>query len=149
MDQLNSETYHHKSPLTEAGCEVIELSYQDLSNRKLLKRCLHGKNQNPNDSFNAAIWQSLSKTVFVGLETLKLGVYDAVIGFIEDSVGKINVLQRLKITPCKFTILGLLWYWHHSNEKSPNENNKKRTARGTLKMKIENEEDVGYCSGGF
>lgn len=58
-------------------------------------------------SFNAAIWQSLPKTVFVGLETLKLGVYDAVIGFNEGSVGKINVLQRLKITPGKFTILGL------------------------------------------
>lgn len=30
--------------------------------------------ESPNESFNSVIWHSLLKTVFAGLETLKLGV---------------------------------------------------------------------------
>ena len=47
------------------------------------------------------------KTVFVGLQTLKLDVTDAVIYFNKGSIAKANVLEKLKITPCKFMIEGL------------------------------------------
>ncbi|GFW16480.1 uncharacterized protein TNCV_443551 [Trichonephila clavipes] len=49
--------------------------------KDLLKKCLHGRTQNPNESFNKCIWERIPKTVFVGIETLKFGVMDAVICF--------------------------------------------------------------------
>lgn len=151
--QLNRETYHHKKPLPQAVCQVIEPIYKDLSNKVLLKRCLHGKTQNPNESSNAAIWQRLPKTVFVGLETLKLGVNDAIINFNEGSVGKINVLERLQITPGKFTILGLQRIDATRVRKAQKEvtekNKKKRVARRKMKRKNEDKVDECYCPGGF
>ncbi|GFS97164.1 uncharacterized protein TNCV_1921111 [Trichonephila clavipes] len=49
--------------------------------KDLLKKCLHGRTQNPNESFNKCIWERIPKTVFVGIETLKFGVMDAIICF--------------------------------------------------------------------
>ncbi|GFU65295.1 transposable element Tcb2 transposase [Trichonephila clavipes] len=49
--------------------------------KDLLKKCLRGRTQNPNESFNKCIWERIPKTVFVGIETLKFGVMDAVICF--------------------------------------------------------------------
>jgi hypothetical protein len=44
-----------------------------------LKICFHRKTQNPNESLNCVIWTRIHKTVFVRLDTLKFGVYDAVL----------------------------------------------------------------------
>ena len=33
--------------------------------------------QNPNESFNSIIWERAQKTVYCGLHTLELAVYDA------------------------------------------------------------------------
>ncbi|GFV32518.1 hypothetical protein TNCV_1054991 [Trichonephila clavipes] len=35
----------------------------------LIEKCLHGRTQNPNESFNKCIWERIPKTVFVGIET--------------------------------------------------------------------------------
>lgn len=75
------EKNHHKNSLPQVMCQVIEPNYKDLSNKTLLKRCLRGRTQNPNESFCAAIWKRLPKTVCIGLETLKFGVLDEVIHF--------------------------------------------------------------------
>lgn len=72
---------------------AIKPIYEDLTQEKLLERCLHGKTQNPNESFNNCIWKRVPKTDFVSLNTLHLGVLDAVICFNEGSIAKVNVLQ--------------------------------------------------------
>ncbi|GFX13210.1 uncharacterized protein TNCV_2989741 [Trichonephila clavipes] len=60
---------------------TIKPVYMDLCDRNLLKKCLHGKTQNPNESFNAILWQILPKEVFVEHQTLRLGAYIAVVQF--------------------------------------------------------------------
>ena len=45
---------------------------------KILKKCLHGRTQNANESFNGTIWNRIPKATHVGLSTLCSGVYDAV-----------------------------------------------------------------------
>ena len=45
---------------------------------KILKKCIHGKTQNANESFNGTIWNRIPKATHVGLSTLCSGVYDAV-----------------------------------------------------------------------
>ncbi|GFU48789.1 uncharacterized protein TNCV_4468391 [Trichonephila clavipes] len=45
----------------------------DLANPELLKKCLHGGTQNPNESVNNVIWSRVPKKTFVQLEVLSLG----------------------------------------------------------------------------
>ena len=77
--------------------EKIKPIFKDLSKQELLKKCLHGNTQNPNESFNHCIWERIPKTIFVGLNTLKLGVLDAVICFNDGCVSRSNVLESLGI----------------------------------------------------
>ncbi|GFW94691.1 uncharacterized protein TNCV_4247311 [Trichonephila clavipes] len=67
--------------------------------KDLLKKCLHGRTQNPNESFNKCFWERIPKTVFVGIETLKFGVMDAVICFNDGYVSRIKVFEALGIKP--------------------------------------------------
>lgn len=76
-----------------------------LSAPTLLKRCLHGKTQNPNESINSIIWNRLPKTTFVGIHTLKLG--DAVLSLKEGAIAKVNVLDRLGMKLGRFMVEGL------------------------------------------
>lgn len=71
--------------------------FRDLAAPELLKKCLHGRTQNPNESVNAVIWSRIPKTVFVGLETLHFGVYDAIITFNDGNIARCEVLNSMGI----------------------------------------------------
>ena len=62
---------------------VIELLpiYMELSSDELLSKCLHGKMQNQNESFNATIWECLPKTKYKLFTHMELATYDAVACF--------------------------------------------------------------------
>ncbi|GFX02252.1 uncharacterized protein TNCV_138281 [Trichonephila clavipes] len=68
--------------------------FRDLSHPDLLKKCLHGKTQNPNESFHNVVWSRVPKATFVQIETLSLGVYDAVCSFNDGNVSKLKMLQK-------------------------------------------------------
>lgn len=73
----------------------IKPIFEDLSNHNLLKKCLHGRTQNPNESFNNIIWTRIPKNNFVGIETLTIGVLDAIVTFNSGALGKVQVLEKL------------------------------------------------------
>ena len=50
--------------------------FEELSDDKLLRKCLHGKTQNQNESYNSTIWHRILKSIFVSATTFQLGVYD-------------------------------------------------------------------------
>ena len=79
--------------------DVIKPVFRSLAHPDFLRKCLHGKTQNTNESFNNIIWCRVPKTVFVGANTLSIGVHDAVLTFNEGSSGRIKVLKRLGIEP--------------------------------------------------
>lgn len=54
-------TYTHKNSLPEAIMLAIKPISKDLTKDELLKRCLHGKTQNPNESFNSCIWKRIKE----------------------------------------------------------------------------------------
>ncbi|GFV50450.1 uncharacterized protein TNCV_2082011 [Trichonephila clavipes] len=68
--QLENKVYHHKHKLPVAVVEAIRPIFRDLSDPELLKKCLHGNTQNPNESINNVIWSRVPKKTFVHLETL-------------------------------------------------------------------------------
>ncbi|GFT52517.1 uncharacterized protein TNCV_14811 [Trichonephila clavipes] len=70
--ELLGETYHHKNSLPVDVVEVMRPVFRDLANPELLKKCLHGGTQNPNESVNNVIWSRVPKKIFVQLEVLSL-----------------------------------------------------------------------------
>ncbi|KAG8268692.1 hypothetical protein J6590_108672 [Homalodisca vitripennis] len=78
-----------------AVMEHIKPIYKDLADPNLLKKCVHGKTQNQNESFNNMIWTRISKNNFVGLSTLTIGVQDAILCYNDGALGKIKVLDKL------------------------------------------------------
>lgn len=93
------EEYHHRNSLPTAVMEAIKPIFRDLANENLLKKCLHGGTQNPNESFNQCIWERLPKTVFVGRNALAIGVYDAVSCFNDGVQSRKYVLEKMGIKP--------------------------------------------------
>ncbi|GFU64145.1 uncharacterized protein TNCV_3745131 [Trichonephila clavipes] len=87
------------SLLPESILLKVKKVFRDLTEKDLLKKCLYGRTQNPNESFNKCIWERIPKTVFVGIETLKFGVMDAVICFNDGYVSRIKVFEALGIKP--------------------------------------------------
>ncbi|GFV58637.1 uncharacterized protein TNCV_53851 [Trichonephila clavipes] len=76
----------------------------DLANPELLKKCLHGGTQNPNESVNNVIWSRVPKKTFVQLEVLSLGTYDAVSSFNMGNVLKLEILSKMCIEPGDYTV---------------------------------------------
>ena len=60
----------------------------------LLKKCVRGKTQNANEALKGLIWSRLSKTVFVGRETIEMGVNSAIIHFNDGRKGILKVLEH-------------------------------------------------------
>ncbi|GFS68309.1 uncharacterized protein TNCV_5029031 [Trichonephila clavipes] len=78
--------------------------FRDLANPELLKKCLHGGTQNPNESVNIVIWSRVPKKTFVQLEVLSLGTYDAVSSFNMGNVSKLEILRKMCIEPGDYTV---------------------------------------------
>ncbi|KAJ4451623.1 hypothetical protein ANN_03092 [Periplaneta americana] len=91
----SGQPFSHKNSLPYTIVEEIKPIFRDLTNIELLKKCLHGRTQNPNECINSIIWARLPKTVFVSISTLHFGVYDAVITFNYGNMSRCKVLQRL------------------------------------------------------
>lgn len=70
-------TYKHKNSIPEEVAEAIRPIYKDLIKLNLLQKCLHGKTQNVNESFNNVVWTRIPKGTFVGKKPWKL-VYGTV-----------------------------------------------------------------------
>lgn len=90
-------TYTHKHALPMAIMEAIKPIYRDLSQPSLLKKCVHGKTQNVNESLNNCIWERIPKNVFVGVQTLRIGVFDAVLSFNDGAMARTKVLNKMGI----------------------------------------------------
>ncbi|KFM73460.1 hypothetical protein X975_04407, partial [Stegodyphus mimosarum] len=94
--------HHHKNNLPVAVVEAMRPIF--LLNPELLKKCLHGNTQNPNESVNNVIWSRVPKKTFVHIEVLSLGTYDAIASFNQGNVTKLQILKKLNIEPGDYTI---------------------------------------------
>ena len=101
--QNNTTTYKDKAGLPAAARELIKPIFMDLSNDKLLKKCLHGKTQN-NESINNLIWTRCPKDVYVGCAVLERGTASAVINFNQGFQGMLKVFKELGINPGKYCV---------------------------------------------
>ncbi|GFV93213.1 uncharacterized protein TNCV_573521 [Trichonephila clavipes] len=93
-----------KNSLPVDVVEAMRPVFRDLANPELLKKCLHGGTQNPNESVNNVIWSRVPKETFVQLEVLSLSTYDAVSSFNMGNVSKLEILRKMCIEPGDYTV---------------------------------------------
>jgi hypothetical protein len=98
--------YHHKNPIPSAVMEVIKPIFKDLSQPSLLKRCLGGKTQNPNESFNSTIWKFCPKTSSAGRKIVEIATNEATILFNGGCHGRHDVMDILQLFRSPFSING-------------------------------------------
>ena len=96
---LETTTYKYGKGLPRDVTVTLKPVYATLSDEALLRKCLDGKTQNQNESFNGTIWQRLPKTVFVGSDVFKMGVYDAVAHFNVGEKATTKVLEAMGLNP--------------------------------------------------
>ena len=78
--------------------------FAELSGESLLEKCLHGKTQNQNESFNSMIWDRIPKTRYVSLTQLELGFYDPVANFNIVKKASVLIYEKMNLIPGKFTL---------------------------------------------
>ncbi|GFW36431.1 uncharacterized protein TNCV_1343921 [Trichonephila clavipes] len=78
---------HRTAGLPNAVLNTVKNTYMDLCDQSLLEKCLHGKTQNANGSFNGVLWSIIPKETFVELLTLQFGAFLAVLQFNDGSKG--------------------------------------------------------------
>ena len=105
QDRVNCTSIYKPGPALPLDI-VMKLSpiFAELSDERLLEKCLYRKTQNQNKSVNSMIWDQIPKTRYVSLTQLKLGVYDAVANF---NIGKkVSVLnyEKMNLIQGKFTL---------------------------------------------
>jgi len=99
-DKINNTTlYKSKGELPVEVRKAILPIYTDLCKEEMLRKCLHGKTQNCNESFNGTIWNRVPKSTHVGLSTLCFGVYDAIGHFNYGQKAALDTMKLLNINP--------------------------------------------------
>lgn len=131
--------------------------FSELSQETLLKKCLHGKTQNQNESFNQLIWERLPKSRYVSLTQLKFGSFDAVAHFNIGMKSSILVFEKLKMVPGRYMTkqcsnLNLRRLSRSLYKKSEPVRKRRKMLRGAVKSGMDINEHVEgkvYEAGGF
>ncbi|GBM89722.1 hypothetical protein AVEN_216833-1 [Araneus ventricosus] len=98
---VSGEKHIHKHSLPEPVLLATKKVFKVLADKKRLSKCIHVQTQNPNEIFNNCVWQRIRKNSFIGINTLKIGVTDAVLCFNDGVYSHTEVLKNLGITPGK------------------------------------------------
>ena len=158
LDKLNGTSLHNEKyclPLDVR--QAILPIYIDLCKRENLAKCLHGRTQNANESFNGMIWNRIPKANHVGINTLSLGVYDAIAHFNDGAIAAYKILKSVGIKPGKHMVSGL--QLQNTVRKrlsafrmSQNQLKRRKIIRSTRKKKSDKnieQEGTTYEAGGF
>lgn len=141
QDKANrTNLYKHGTGLPLAVIKEVKPEYVRLSEDNLLKKYLHGKTRNQNESLNGMVWQRIPKEVYVGSETLQLGLYVAVAHFNIGSITVIELFQALGIPPGKYTEEGYrlqdqLRIHTAQHQSKPSTKKRRKVIRGLKKRK--------------
>ena len=95
----NDHSYEPKLSLPSTVKHEVRPIFMDLSDERLLNKCLHGLTQNVNETLNGMIWERCPKSIFIGRQVLLLGVCSAVLGLNDGSDGLSKVFKVMNLTP--------------------------------------------------
>ena len=118
---------------------------------------MDGETQNVNEALNQLIWKKCPKDVYVGKQTLEIGVASAVISFNDGAVGLIKVLEDLSLPAGIFSQYGannrdILRVKRMNNKEKESVKSRRKSLRAKRKgFDDKNKETEGevYSKGGF
>ncbi|GFW85882.1 uncharacterized protein TNCV_1623261 [Trichonephila clavipes] len=96
------ETFRHSNKLPVAVMDAIKPVFNDLSQPKLLQKCLGGKTQNNNESINSLIWKLCPKTLGCGRKIVDISTNEAIVIFNDGNQGRLKIMQSLGLTVFQF-----------------------------------------------
>ena len=151
------KTYSGSDCLPEIFLEVIRPVYMILSDSNLLRRCVRGATQNPNECLNSLVWVRCPKHKHHGAKTVSFAVASAICHFHGGRASRENVMQRLLMPAGTHT--------EHvaravdrkrvrqSDQQATDKEKKRRQVQGLLRVQREETlreaEGVTYEAGGF
>ena len=148
-------TYKHTHSLPSSIMEAIKPIYRDLSQPNLLKKCVHGKTQNVNESLNNCLWERIPKNIFVGAQTLRIGVFDAVLTFNDGVVAREKVLSNMGVVTgsnCKKALRAIDNIRIIYDNRAAEAMSKESRTESRLQMKRKEADEDGqddYCAGKY
>ena len=158
LDVANTTKMHKSTKgLPEEAIKYLKPIFESLSDDSLLLKCLHGKTQNQNESFNGLIWRRTPKDRFVKMATFELAVYDAAAHFNIGNLASLLVYDNVNIERGYYTIQGCIVdnnvrIKNAQRQSSDSAKTHRRYQRGRKKSKIDNtkaSEGKVYSAGDF
>ncbi len=105
-EALGTKVLEHGKGLSLDIIKHAKPIFEDLQSDTLLNKCLHGKTQNQNESFNSTIWKRVPKDIFIGAKTFNMGVNDAVAHFNDGNIATLNIYDEMGLDQGYYTING-------------------------------------------
>lgn len=93
----SSKQSSKKKPLNIEIWQQTKRVFDKFSSDQLIERCVNGFSQNICESFNSLIWTRVPKSTYRSIDSIKLGVLDAVICTNEGYTEREEVLKQLGI----------------------------------------------------
>jgi len=98
LDKINgTSTYKPGVGLPLEIIKHVKPIFVALADDKLLSKCLHGKTQNQNESFNGMIWNRAHKETFIKLIQFENAVYDSVAHFNVGNQASLDIYNGMGI----------------------------------------------------
>ena len=145
------QEYKHK-PIPVAIMNAIKPIFYDLTDKTLLRKCLDGLSQNPNESFNNLIWTICPKNKYHGVQTVETAVGLSVIMYNDGMSGLFSVFENLKLdcgTSAQSVFLNMDKLRFRKAEKRATEASlEARRARRKARLGIADSEDGNAYSAG-
>ena len=103
-DKIKDENRYKPGPgLPLDVISELKPLFARLSDDELLKKCLHGKTQNQNESFHGVLWDRVPKATYVGKDIFEIGIFDAVLHFNQGYSAIPDVLKEFGLYPGFYT----------------------------------------------
>ena len=96
-------TYKAEDCLPEVFFELLKPTFMNLSETKLLQRCVRGATQNRNECINSMVWVRCPKHKHHGVKVVRCAVASAVCHFHSGAASRESIMQRLSIPAGEFT----------------------------------------------
>ncbi|GFV78940.1 uncharacterized protein TNCV_4346991 [Trichonephila clavipes] len=85
-------SYKHNSIVPTSVMDAVKPIFAELSSPKLLKKCLGGKTQNSNESFNSTVWKYCPKTSGSSKRIVDVAVNKAVVMYNDGMAGRLDIM---------------------------------------------------------
>ena len=145
--------------LPEVFLELLKPIFVSLSDEELLKRCILGTTQNPNESINSLVWVRCPKHKFHRAKSVDSAAASAVLSFNGGSTRYADLMENMR-TPAADVALKMYEKKDQArikkSEKAADEKEKRKKKRAVMNQlrvareeAIRDAEGVTYESGGF